>query len=102
MLVSRKGRAWRVTQCEDVSMSMSVKRYFIGNGEFLEAKVVYFFGMHKFYAIFLAYLQKKQYLCPIFYSVRNTRVCKLRSQGVQRQLKKTYAKHQKYSNHRTR
>ena len=37
-LVSRKGRAWRVTQCEDVSMSMSVKRYFIGNGEFLKQK----------------------------------------------------------------
>ena len=62
MLVSRMGRAWRVTQCEDVSMSMSVKRYFIGNGEFWEAKVVYFFGMHKFYANFLAYVKKKQYL----------------------------------------
>ena len=83
-------------------MSMSEKRYFIQDGQFDGTKVLYFFGMHKFYAIFLAYLQKKQYLCPIFYSVRNTRVCKLRSQGAQRQLKKTYAKHQKYSNHRTR
>ena len=69
---------------------------------FSAAKVMKNLNKSKLYAIFLAYLQKKQYLCPIFYSVRNTRVCKLRSQGAQRQLKKTYAKHQKYSNHRTR
>ena len=56
MLVSRKGRAWRVMQCEDVSMSMSVKRYFIQDGQFDGTKVLYFFGMHKFYVIFLAHM----------------------------------------------
>ena len=49
---------------------------------FSAAKVMKNLNKSKLYAIFLAYLQKKQYLCPIFYSVRNTRVCKLRSQGA--------------------
>ena len=41
-----------------------------------------------------AYIKKKLYLCRLFYIVRNVR--------AYTSTLKTYAKHQKYSNHRTR
>ena len=75
-------------------MSMSVKRYFIKDEQFDGTKVLYFFGIYKFCAYLLAYINKIHYLCRLFRNVRNVR--------VHTDTQKTYAKHQKYSNHRTR
>ena len=43
ILVSRTTCVRRITQCEELSMTMSAKRYFIGDGQFDGTKVVYFF-----------------------------------------------------------
>ena len=62
ILVSRTTCVRRITQCEELSMTMSAKRYFIKDGQFDGTKVVYFLEYTSFVRIYLHILRK----CCIF------------------------------------